>query len=829
MKKSHKVRDYCPRILVISSLIVGVAPVSPAFSQAVLEEVIVTARKREESLQDTPVAVSAFSGADLIAAGIDNLADLQKVVPNIDVSNGNGQSGAASIFIRGVGARNTGVNFDSGVGIYLDDVYISRPDGALFDNTDIQSVQVLRGPQGTLFGKNTTAGAVLYATNRPSDELEGSVTTRLGNYDRRDLKAVINVPLIADSLATRLSVSTVNRDGYTENKLSGEKLNDEDRVGATWQLQWLPSDAVTTNLNLNWSDTDQKIRGLKCMIPPDVAGSGWQNALLDDAVIIPSTGKGIQEHCQDAARRDRDEVLLDDHPLKYKATTKGASFNVEWALADTMALKSVTAWRQTEAGESGDVDASAIPLLSRTNFSFPTNENRVTDQYSQEFQLSGDFAEGELSYVAGLFYFKEKTTKGTISSALGPFFNTAYIPNLATFRNPAIESLTDNESYSGFSQVDWNMSESWRLTGGLRYTKEKRELELNAFEPILDTLSTSIPPIDIGFDGALLFPAGPDSYNPNHLHQPVFSNSSGNVSNDDWTPMASLQYFFEDVAGIDSGNVYLTLSKGFLSGGLSETPDLVTGEMLEYDPEKVTSYELGWKLEGWDQRLRFNVALFYLDYRDRQLTSITVDPDSGALAVITTNADKASVTGLETEFLILPMDGLELTLNATFNDGKIDDFVDNRIVVPGSLPGSDCTLVTLAGGGGDVDVCTVDRSDEDLPRLPDQSYFMAAQYSWNTEWGTFIPRIQYALRKSVNNCFDRASCVSGVFKTDQKNLGARMSWVSTDAQWRVTLWGENLADDRYIEGGNPLQDYSKTVGVIYNMPRTWGVDIALDW
>ena len=172
---------------------------------------------------------------------------------------------------------------------------------------------------------------------------------------------------------------------------------------------------------------------------------------------------------------------------------------------------------------------------------------------------------------------------------------------------------------------------------------------------------------------------------------------------------------------------------------------------------------------------------------------------------------------------------MELTINATFNDGKIDKFDDYRIVIPGSLPESDCIFTPLAGMGGAVDVCAVDRSGEDLPRLPKQTYFLAAQYTWNTEWGTFVPRIQYALRKDLNNCFDQASCISGVFETDQKNLGARISWLSTNDQWRITLWGENLSNNRYIEGGNPLQDFSKTVGVVYNLPRTWGMDLALTW
>ena len=181
---------------------VGTAGFAPgiALGQSVLEEVVVTARKREESLQETPVAISAFNNQTLEELGLNNITDLTRVVPNVDMYAGNGTTGAGNVFIRGVGARNTGVNFDSGVGIYVDGVYVPRADGAILDNVDIQSIQVLRGPQGTLFGKNTTGGAILYATNKPNEEFGGHVEGRVGNYNQLDGKGTINIPIVSATL-----------------------------------------------------------------------------------------------------------------------------------------------------------------------------------------------------------------------------------------------------------------------------------------------------------------------------------------------------------------------------------------------------------------------------------------------------------------------------------------------------------------------------------------------------------------------------------------------------------------------------------------------------
>ena len=266
--------------------------------QGMLEEVIVTARKRAESLQETPVAVTALSAEALRDAGVRNLADLNQIAPNIEVSSANGTAPLANIYIRGIGQRNTGPNIDSGVGIYIDEVYVGRPDGALLDIYDMQSVQVLRGPQGTLFGKNTTGGALVFTSNRPAEEFEASLGTRVGNYDRLDGSFMVNVPL-TDQVWTRLSGSTINRDGYIKNVYDNKKYMDEDRQNLIWQTRYAATDTLTLDLNLNWAETKQTMRPQKCVPVPGYIG--WQAELFNTLAITPSTGKVLDDFCQEAA------------------------------------------------------------------------------------------------------------------------------------------------------------------------------------------------------------------------------------------------------------------------------------------------------------------------------------------------------------------------------------------------------------------------------------------------------------------------------------------------------------------------------------------------
>jgi iron complex outermembrane recepter protein len=839
---------------IIAAGTAGFAP-NIALGQSVLEEVVVTARKREESLQETPVAISAFNNQTLEELGLNNITDLTRVVPNVDMYAGNGTTGAGNVFIRGVGARNTGVNFDSGVGIYVDGVYVPRADGAILDNVDIQSIQVLRGPQGTLFGKNTTGGAILYATNKPNEEFGGHVEGRVGNYNQMDGKGTLNIPIIGDTLMSRFSVFSTNRDGYVKSKIpdglpaqatgnypgftDGEDYNDVERYGGQAQLRWVASDTLLLDLNYNYAKTDQKSRGQNCEVVEGIEGAGWQAALQDPFIIEPSTGQTIKDWCRDNERLGKDKIMTNLTPNKYQAEVNTLALTVDWEVGDYGTFKSISSARNTEGGEVNELDAISIALLGRTNYKWNSTEKRNTDSYSQEFQFAGTAFEDKLDYVVGTFGFHEETDKGTAASPSGPFFGSLGDPNLAFYQNATTELLTKNSSLSFYSQADWNFNEYWRLTLGARYTWEEKKLT-RRFRPVdVSTLAktgdASVSAINETF---FEFPSGPDSFNPDHGFayatgpngQPdPLGNQTQKYDDSKITPMASIQRNFDAIGFMDSGTLYFTIANGYLSGGITDTTNVATNLIENYDPEEVWNYEIGFKMEAWDNKLRLNSALFYNDYEDRQLTTVRINPETGRIAGALINAESSWIAGVEFEAIVLPVENLQITANVTFNDSDIDKYEDERIfaAVDGAPVPDGCTNIPV--GLSTVNSCPVDRSDEDLPRLPDSIYFLAVQYTFATEYGDVVPMVSWSYRTNLDNCFDVSSCQSGIYKVNQEDVTARLTWTSPEMNWRVTAYGNNLTDDRYVEGGTPLVDVTETAGTIYNTPRTYGIEAAYTW
>ncbi len=826
---------------------------SVTLAQAMLEEVVVTARKRMETMQETPVAVSAFSGENLQELGINDIADLTRVVPNVDMYSGNGTTGAGNIFIRGIGARNTGVNFDSGVGVYVDGVYVSRADGAVLDNVDVQSVQVLRGPQGTLFGKNTTGGAILYTTNKPTEEYSGTAEVRVGNYNKIDSKVTVNVPLMGDTLMSRFSLYQTKNDGYVQSVIPDnlppqavgntpfleDEYSDTNRWGGQAQLRWVASDELMFDLNYNYGKTDQKSRGQNCELVTGIPGTGWQSDLQDAAIIVPSTGQTISEWCQTNEALGKDKIMANVAPNKYQAEVNTLSLTADWEINDNLSFMSITAWRNTEGGEVNELDAMGISLLGRTNYAGNGADPRNTDAYSQEFQLSGSAFDEKLDYVVGVYGFHEKTDKGAASSPGGPFFNALFTPNTAFYQTNLTELLAKNSSASAFGQADWHFDDYWTLTLGARYTWEERKLTRNYSVPDAATLATTGDAFNT-FSSFYSFPSGPGTFNPNHGWRPLLlpngmpdplSNQTQNYDKTKVTPMASIQRTFDSIGFMDYGNAYFTVANGFLSGGLTDTVDTVTGLMGEYKPEEVWNYELGFKMDAWDRKLRLNTALFYTDYKDRQLTTVRINPNDGRIAGALINAESSYISGIEFEAVVLPVENLQLTANLTFNESDIKTYDDERItaIEPGPTPAG-CVPVDVTGSGTpDVVSCEIDRSDEGLPRLPDSVFYLAAQYTFETEYGTIVPMLSWSYRTNLDNCFDASSCISGVYKVNQEDVTARLTWNSPDMAWRVTAWGNNLTDDRYVTGGTPLVDVTSTAGTIYNQPRTYGIEAAYTW
>ncbi len=787
----------------------------------VLEEVFVTARRRQESLQETPVAVTALSSGALRDAGIRNLRQLNEIAPNIDVHAANGTAPLANIYIRGVGQRNTEVNIDSGVGIYIDEVYIGRPDGALLDLVDIESVQVLRGPQGTLFGKNTTGGALVFTTNRPTESVEGMIETRVGNYDRLDVAGVLNVP-ITDTFWSRFSLSTVSRDGFVDNKFLDDDFMDEDRINAIAQFRWLATDNLTLDLNLNYTDTEQTTRPQKCVLVPDV--QGWQAALFDITGVIPSTGRTLNDFCQDNIDAGNANEVISDLDGTYEAETEMASLTAEWEVTDNLTIKSITAYRNTLAGQDDDLDHTALQWLHRTQFTHPAGNKRDTDQFSQEFQLTGTASDDRLTYVAGVFYFSEETDGQQQTALLGPY--DPAIGGLFSLNAQSDARETDNEAWAVFAQLEWAWTDKWRSTLGVRYTDEERELTRTILTPAASTLDANGGQVTELFNGVYSVDRSVFEYNPNFDFE--FSDvDTGKTTDDDTTFMGSIQYLLDPGDWIDTGSVYLTYSEGFLSGGLSEAP---TGELETFKPEEVENWELGIKLDLFDRQLRVNAAAFHSDYKNRQLTTVVVNPELLSPAPATLNAAESTIMGLELETVWIPSPNWMVTFNASWNDGDVDEFDDVLLTVgdPGQPVDEGCERFDLTLL--QIDSCPNDRSGENLPRLPEATYFLAIQYTWDSPIGLVMPRIQTSLKEDVEYCFDASSCASGLWLEDEQfDLSARINWVSKDGKWSGALYGTNLTDEDYIVGGTAIVDSAGIGGFNAANPLMYGAELRYEF
>jgi iron complex outermembrane receptor protein len=287
--------------------------------------------------------------------------------------------------------------------------------------------------------------------------------------------------------------------------------------------------------------------------------------------------------------------------------------------------------------------------------------------------------------------------------------------------------------------------------------------------------------------------------------------------------MASVQYLINRLEGIDAGTIYLTYSEGFLSGGLSEAP---SGELENFKPEEVNNWELGFKLDLLDSTLRVNGALYYSDYKNRQLTSLVINPVTNAPAPATVNAAKSTIKGFELETLWFPLDRLQLMFNLTLNDGSIDEFIDNQITIADPVlppaPGCDRADLTFI----QVDSCPNDRSDENLPRLPEQTYYLAAEYTFDSPVGKVLPRIQFSYKSDVDYCFDSASCRSGLWlEGKQQDLSARVTWLSNNEKWTGAIYGTNLTQEDYIVGGSALVESEGVGGFANATPRTYGVEL----
>ncbi|MFT7048660.1 MAG: iron complex outermembrane receptor protein [Halioglobus sp.] len=598
---------YLKRTVLASSvsLLCGLTPVSFAQGSGMLEEVIVTAQKRSESVQDIPLAVTALSASMLEERGITDIASMVSSVPGMHFGQA---SSDTRITIRGIGSEQNTVTGDPGVAFHIDGVYQARSSAgnALF--YDLARIEVLRGPQGTLYGRNATGGSVNLVSNAPTDETEGQIEAQLGDYSQQRLRGVLNMPLASDKLLMRISGQYEERDGYYENQTPGaDDLSDMDALNIRAQFLYAATENFDALLSLNYATNQGAGYGAAALGDYPAPPPFFINSKLATATPNPSDPWEIRT--SGVAKRDD--------------SRQGATLTLNWDL-DWAALKSITAWQENEVDSLRDVDFSDADIM---------NENRYQDstQYSQELQLSSTDA-GDWEWIAGLYWLSEQTDaefwlndKGAGLSTY-PFFPSIDV-GLADPTYFGNSSTTDADSFGAFGQASYNVSDSWKLTVGLRYSKDEKESDIERKEFVL--------PSSINFQ-----------------------------KKDDWDQVT--WKLGADWSVTDENLLYASVSTGFKSGGFLQT---VGSE--PYGEEEVTAWEIGSKNRFFDNRYQANISAFYYDYTDMQLRTIR------DLASVVTNAGESEIKGIELELVGRPTAAIELSAAFSFTNAEFTDYFDD--------------------------------------------------------------------------------------------------------------------------------------------------------
>ncbi|EIL91454.1 TonB-dependent receptor [Rhodanobacter spathiphylli] len=588
-----------------------------------LQEVTVSARRRDESLEKVPVAITAFSGEDMKDLQANSIDGLQGAVPNMNIVQGRGSSSAVNIFIRGIGQPDALQTFDPGVGMYVDDVYYSRIQGGLINLFDVERVEVLRGPQGTLYGKNSTGGAVKVVTKNPGDTTEGSVEAGFGNYGRREGKFYLGGPL-GGAWSASIAGGITQTDGYVTDPSTGHKYNDEDSKSVRGKLRYHPSENFDAVLSLDYTKQDT---GLTLGQPVSTL-KRTDLVFGSVALYTPTPDQKYDFKTRTSFSPDKGQQL--EH--------KGAALSLDWKLSEQWNLKSISAFRKLDSDSYIDIDASQFELGD-------VLVDFHQKQASQELQLQYDNG-SNLQAVYGLYYLRE-TVPSHQEAYADDLFALAGTP--ITFLRTIDDDLTTT-TYAGFAHMNWQFVPSWTLAAGVRYSSDHKDYDR--------TTSTFWGQPFTAINETVAF-TGDKRWNA-------------------WTPTISLQKQFNpQTMG------YVSASRGFKSGGFNgRANSTAETRTAEYNPEYVWTYELGLKWRSADNKLQANLAAFHSDYTDFQArVSEVQNPGSitPTFAFPVINAAKLKMDGVEFEGAAVFDDGTRLSAQVGYLDARYAKFVDHRL------------------------------------------------------------------------------------------------------------------------------------------------------
>ena len=605
---SRRIKTACASLLLGGSLALPV-------HAAVIEEVVVTAQKREQNVQEVGIAVSALTGEQMEQLGFTNAQQVTAMAPGVSTVQPNGEANY-SIAIRGVANSDFTTNVESPVAVYLDEVYVSQMSGTGFQLFDMERVEILRGPQGTLYGRNATGGLVHFVSKKPSEEFEGYAKVTGGSYDQMKFEGAVGGAL-SDTLMVRASGMWNEHDGYAKNRLTGKELNNGD--DQAWRLQalWTPTDAFELLLSARGARQDIDT-GFFEHVSANIEGQYTPTEVNEVLGYIDNDG--------DPYKGDYDAPGFND------LETEGYSATINWDF-DNFTLTSITDFSTVERDYIEDSDASPVPLF---NFYLTTD----AEQFSQEIRLTGDT--DNLHWVGGIYYM-DLEIKDSNGSVTDPFIDPDGLTPLISGLDNPYESNT--ESWSVFGQVELDLTDT--LTGilGLRWIRDEKDhfLQVNAVD----------------------FPGGSQTNNKNPILLENLATYRGDREDDEIAGRLGLNWQLNDEVML-----YASFNRGVKGGGYNApvfplTPPLdYVDDVISFDPEILDAYEIGFKSTWNDGLLIINGAAYVYDYSDYQAFQIV------GIDTITTNAD-ADSSGAELEVQVAPIEGLDIIFGAAYNDIEV--------------------------------------------------------------------------------------------------------------------------------------------------------------
>jgi len=762
-----------------------------------LGDIVVTARRTNENLQSVPVAITAFSGAQLQAQSARSVADVALLTPSLQINYSTSTSTGALFTIRGQVNQDPIANQDPSVGVYVDGLYWARAYGANADLLDVQEVQVLKGPQGTLFGRNTTGGAILLNTNDPNFEgLSGLVSGTYGRFNQYSLSGVINAPLVADQVALRVAGQINKRDGYINDLNNGGKLGNVNNYTVRSKLLLKPSSTFSLLLSAEWfrSNTRNVPQLLAYGSPTSVSAISTV-AEVDGFATAGALGcfnpDGVGLACQtraaalfnDAIAKNRgDNADLNTIPRSYVRTqTYGATATLDTSFG---AIKAITGYRNVHSLAFNDNDGSPYHILDDgQGVGNPGvfNDDATVSQFSGELVVTGKALQNKLDFAAGLYYFQESGHDGS-----GAQFVTAIAPT-GTFFYGQIA----NHSKSVFGQATYHLTDALALTGGIRYSvDDKRVTSYNS-----SFLNGTVPALGSPTLTCLVAAVCPVS------NRDTFKGVS-------YT--ASVDYKLRD--GL---LVYVKTAKGFRSGGENIRPTSAAG-FVPFQPEIAYSYEGGIKSEFFDRRLRVNVAGYYSILDNIQRTVDLVAPGGGISTAIL-NAGEAEIYGAEFEANAILGGGFRLDGTVGYTHPRYVSFDDNGF----------------------------DRKHDAFYGVPKWTASISPSWSSDIDIGHLLVRGDFSYQSDMNvspvafytngagvlvdaqngnpiSAADAAGYLRGATDKAHWLINARAALTVMDGALELAVWGRNLSDQRDYVAGNTIPSLGNSAAG-EREPRTFGV------